>query len=117
MPLQKKVIAAPTVISFVITGPTFRISLRFKVRPPSKRIILIANDTKLYRLSPGKSPFLPFHIGSIHLDPSSLINSAAIGPTKRPIKINGKIAGILNFQATHWAKIPKIIIPANSTIF
>ena len=32
------------------------------------------------------------------------------------INIKGKIAGILNFQATHCANIPKIIIPANSNI-
>ena len=42
----KKVTAAPSVISFEITGPTFRISLRFKVSPPSNKIILIASETK-----------------------------------------------------------------------
>ena len=35
---------------------------------------------------------------------------------KSPIKIRGKIAGILNFQANHCAKIPKIIIPDSSNI-
>ena len=40
----------------------------------------------------------------------------AIGPTNSPIKINGKIAGILNFQANHCANIPKIIIPAKAGI-
>jgi hypothetical protein len=32
---------------------------------------------------------------------SSVKNSDAIGPTRRPIKISGRIAGILNLQATH----------------
>ena len=42
----KKVTAAPSVISFVITGPTLRISLLLRVSPPSNRMILIANETK-----------------------------------------------------------------------
>ena len=42
----KKVTNEPRVISLVITGPTFFISLIFKVRPPSNKIILIASDTK-----------------------------------------------------------------------
>ena len=42
----KKVTNEPRVISFVITGPTFFISLIFKVKPPSNKIILIARDTK-----------------------------------------------------------------------
>ena len=42
----KKVTNEPRVISFVITGPTFFISLIFKVKPPSNNIILIARDTK-----------------------------------------------------------------------
>ena len=33
-------------INFVITGPTFFISLLLRVKPPSKRMILIANETK-----------------------------------------------------------------------
>ena len=55
-------------------------------------------------------------MGSMYFVLSSVKNSAAIGPTKRPIKINGSIAGILNLQATNWANIPSIIIPANSNI-
>ena len=42
----KKVTADPKVISFVITGPTFFISFLFKVKPPSNKIILMANETK-----------------------------------------------------------------------
>ena len=59
---------------------------------------------------------VPFQIGSIYLVLSSVKNSAAIGPTKSPIRINGRIAGILNLHATHCANIPRIIIPANSNI-
>lgn len=44
------------------------------------------------------------------------MNKVAIGPTRRPIKISGKIAGSFNLQATHWAIIPSIIIPASSSI-
>ena len=46
MPAPKKVTTEPTVISFVITGPTFLISALFKVSPPSKSMILIAKETK-----------------------------------------------------------------------
>ena len=42
----KNVVKLPSVISLVITGPMLRISDRFKVRPPSNKIILMANDTK-----------------------------------------------------------------------
>ena len=42
MAAPKKVIADPMVISFVITGPTFFISLLFRVSPPSNKIMLIA---------------------------------------------------------------------------
>ena len=115
-PAAKNVIAAPSVINLVITGPRFLISLRFNVSPPSKSIILIARDTKEYNPSPGKRPLVPFQIGSIHLVPSSLKNVAATGPTSNPIRIKGRIAGILNFQATHCANIPKMMIPASSNI-
>ena len=56
------------------------------------------------------------HIGCINLTPPSVYNVAK-GPTKSPIKISGKIAGILNFQATHCANIPQMMIPANSNIY
>ena len=46
IPAQKKVTRHPSVISLVITGPTLLISDRFKVSPPSKRIILMAKETK-----------------------------------------------------------------------
>ncbi len=116
MAAPKKVTIEPTVINLVITGPTFFISPFFKVNPPSNKIILIAKDTKKNKLPPGKSPSSPFHLGSIHLVPSALKNSAAIGPTNKPIRIKGKIAGIFNFHATHCANIPSMIMPANSTI-
>ena len=46
IPATIKVTSVPTVISLVITGPTLAISERFRVRPPSKRIMLIAKETK-----------------------------------------------------------------------
>jgi len=42
----KKVTAEPSVINLRIIGPIVFISFRFKVNPPSKRIIPIANSTK-----------------------------------------------------------------------
>ena len=48
MPAPKNVIADPNVINFVITGPTFLISLLFKVKPPSKRIILLPKNVTTY---------------------------------------------------------------------
>ena len=41
-----KVVKVPRVINLVITGPTFEISDRFRVSPPSKRMMLMARDTK-----------------------------------------------------------------------
>ncbi len=46
IPAPKKVTADPRVINLVIIGPTFRTSERFRVRPPSKRMILMARETK-----------------------------------------------------------------------
>ncbi len=46
MAAPKKVTMLPKVINLVMTGPTFLISARFKVSPPSKRITLIAKETK-----------------------------------------------------------------------
>ena len=46
MAAPKKVTITPTVISFVIMGPTFFISLSRKVKPPSNKIMLMASDTK-----------------------------------------------------------------------
>ena len=45
-PAPKKVMAEPNVINLVITGPTFLISLLFRVKPPSKSTILMARETK-----------------------------------------------------------------------
>ena len=42
----KNVMSDPNVISLVITGPIFLISLNLNVRPPSNKIILMASDTK-----------------------------------------------------------------------
>ena len=75
----------------------------------------MAKETKLNKRSPGNKPWVPFQTGSIHLLPSS-DNYVEKGPTKRPIKIKGKMAGIPNFHAAHCAKIPNIMIPDNSNI-
>ena len=106
----KEVLITPIEINLVITEPVVFISLNFKVRPPSNKIIPMARLTKKNKLFPGNKPFSPFHIGCINLTPPSVYNVAK-GPTKSPIKISGKIAGILNFHATHCANIPKMIIP------
>ncbi len=46
IPAPKKVTVDPKVMSLDITGPVVAISALFKVRPPSKRITLIARETK-----------------------------------------------------------------------
>ena len=46
MPAPKNVTRVPRVISLVITGPTFATSERLSVNPPSKRMILMARETK-----------------------------------------------------------------------
>lgn len=76
-------------------------------------MIPIANDTKLNKRSPGNNPSVPFQTGSNNFAPSA-VNNVDIGPANKPIIINGSLEGNLKRQATHWAKIPKIIIPANS---
>ena len=60
-------------------------------------MMLIAKDTKLNKRSLENSPSVLFQTGSNHLVPSLEIN-IEMGPTNKPIKIKGKIAGILNFQ-------------------
>ena len=46
IPPPTKVTREPSVINLPITGPTFRTSYFFKVRPPSKSMILMESDTK-----------------------------------------------------------------------
>jgi len=57
----------------------------------------------------------PFQIGSNNLPPS-VVNNVESGPNSSPISISGNIAGSFNFQPTHCAVIPNMMIPANSNI-
>ena len=77
----------PLILIGLLVGP---IASEFLTDDKTKYIEPIWNGTK--GLFPGDS--LYYFVSSVKI-------SDAIGPTRSPIKISGRIAGILNLQATH----------------
>jgi len=81
---------------------------------PEEYLTIVKNDPNNYNgfnLLVGNANGIGYYSNK-----EGIVKKVETGPTIKPIKIKGRIAGIFSRQAVHCAKIPKITIPPISDI-